>query len=350
VVSDSGVGVANEDKERIFDEYTQITDSTGRPGGTGLGLPISRRLAEMLGGSLTVESDLGRGSVFTAIVPWSFTEPACEETPGQAPLVTVDAQPDGEVLLVEDDAATLCVYETYLRDSGYRPVPAPTLERAGEYLAQGGAPVAVVLDILMGQGDSWGFLASLKGDPATRDIPVVVVSVLEERVKAALVGVEDYCVKPVDRDWLLAKLAALAGRSPVETVLIVDDEPIARYIMKGHLAGTGYRILEADGGAAGLELALTSRPDVILLDLLMPGMNGFDVLHGLAEHTETRDIPVIISTAHELDEHERRELEGSALAILSKRSSGRAAARDTVMEALRLALQMGTERHGHSHA
>lgn len=339
VVSDTGVGIAPEDEERIFDEYFRVEgQSSSRPRGTGLGLPISRRLAQALGGSLTVRSEPGAGSEFTATIPWRYSEPGPDELVlAGAEALQLPAR-GGEVLIVEDDAATRLTYEAFLRDTPFVPVLAATMQQAREALATHSKPVAVILDVLMDEGESWDLLADLKADPATRDVPVLVVSVLREQAKATVLGAADYCVKPVERSWLLAKLSALALTRPVRTVLVIDDEPVARYILKGYLADTPYRLLEAAGGEEGLALARSGQADVIFLDLIMPGMNGFEVLHALREGDETRDIPVIVSTAHELTPDERLDLGRSAQAILSKQSSGRAAAREAVLDALRSVL------------
>ena len=202
--------------------------------------------------------------------------------------------------------------------------------------------MAIVLDILMPaeDEDGWTLLTEIKAHAATRDIPVIVVSVLEEREKGLNLGAEDYCVKPFEREWLLGKLRDLARRLPLEKVLIIDDEDVARYILKGHLAGTRYTVLEAADGVAGLRLAEAEQPGVIFLDLIMPGMNGFEVLQRLKVNPATRAIPVIISTSKTLDETERRTLNQQTLAVLSKEATSREDAIAAVMDALRRAAEL----------
>jgi len=341
-VSDTGVGIDPADQQRIFEEYAQVEGKRHAQPGTGLGLPISRHLAELLGGRVELQSEPGKGSVFTAVIPWRYTGPAAgaakpRPAAGAAKPRPAAGDAPADVLVVEDDEATTLVYTQYFRDSGYRLLTASTLEEARTVLRQT-RPVAILLDLLIGEGDSWWFLADVKSDPATRDIPVIITSVLEEQAKGLALGADDYCVKPVDRSWLLGMLQSLGARRPVETMLIIDDEQVARYILKGHLAGSSYRVLEASDGEEGLDIAVRRQPDVIFLDLMMPRMNGFEVLHRLKELPETRDIPVIISTARSLDEEEREELNGSAVAILPKRAPSRAAALDAVGDALRRAL------------
>lgn len=343
-VRDTGVGIAEEDQQRIFEEYSQVEGTQRRRGkGTGLGLPISRRLAEMLGGSVSVTSEPGRGSTFTASIPLRYGP----EAGADADAVVEDATRH-PVLLVEDDDATQLLYEKYLRDSGFQVIAATTLEQARQAL-ESVRPVAIILDLMMGEGDSWWFMADVKAAPATRDIPVIITSVLEEQAKGMAMGAEDYCVKPVERKWLLSKLSALSTDTEIRSVLIVDDEQVARYILRGHLAGTKYRIIEASGGQEGLLLAANRRPDVIFLDLMMPGMSGFETLHRLKQDPATAAIPVIISTSRILDQEEREELNNEALAILSKRAPSREAALGAVNDALQQAVRRAGQREGGEH-
>jgi len=338
-VADTGIGIAPEDQERIFDEYTQVeTAQHGKAKGTGLGLPISRKLAEMLGGRVGVQSSPGAGSTFTAAIPVRYAPPMAGDehvaalTPGD-----ITRHP---VLVVEDDAATQLVYEKYL-GSEFEVFPAQSI-RAARQALQSMKPAAIVLDILMPaeDEDGWTFLTEVKAHAATRDIPVIVISVLEDRDKGMSLGAEDYCVKPFEREWLLGKLHDLTRREPLEKVLIIDDEDGARYILKSHLAGTRYTVLEAADGAAGLRLAETEQPGVIFLDLIMPGMNGFEVLQRLKANPAARAIPVIISTSKALDEAERRSLNQQTLAVLSKEATSREDAIAAVREALRRAAEL----------
>ncbi|MFB3854744.1 MAG: ATP-binding protein [Vicinamibacterales bacterium] len=334
-VSDTGVGIAPEDQSRIFDEYVQVEGADrGRARGTGLGLAISRKLAQMLGGSLDVVSQLGVGSTFSLVIPLNFEEPAAV-----APQVEVEADlTRHQVLVVEDDPATQALYEKFLKTSGFQVLAASSI-RAATQILERAKPLAIILDILMPLEDSWRFLADLKSAEATRSIPVIIASVVNEQDRALTLGAEDYCVKPLERKWLLARLKELARRSPVEKVLIIDDEEVARYILKGNMADTKYSILEARDGPAGLALAREARPDIIFLDLVMPGMSGFEVLHRLKADEATRDIPVVIITSKLLDEDERRALSSEALAILSKEAPSRDAALAAIGRTLRQAAE-----------
>jgi len=207
-------------------------------------------------------------------------------------------------------------------------------------------PQAIVLDILLPDGESWSLLGELKAAPATRDIPVFITTVIGEPDRGLAMGAEDYAVKPVAREWLLEKLNALARRPPRQTVLIVDDEEVARYILKGHLAHTDYRVIEASGGGEGLRLAAAEQPDVIFLDLMMPDMSGQEVLHRLKSDPAVRHIPVIIMTSLVLGEEERTKLTAEAFAILSKKAPTREAALAEIVDALHRAAAARAEEAG----
>jgi len=336
-VADTGIGIAAEDQQRIFEEYAQVESAQRRvTRSTGLGLPICRKLAEMLGGSVAVESRPGEGSTFSAVIPVRY---APSDESGSAPPPETPDLTRFPVLLVEDDAATQLLCERYLRGSGFQVICAGTLADARRILERT-KPMAVVLDILMPDGEGWGLLADLKAAPATRDIPVLVTSVLRAQNRALALGAADYCVKPVERRWMLERLRALASHAPVETVLVVDDEQVARYVLKGHLAGTKYRIIEASGGGEALRLAAAEQPDVIFLDLMMPGMSGQEVLHRLKSDPALRRIPVIIMTSLVLSDEEREELSTEALAILSKQAPTREAAVAEIVDALHRAARL----------
>jgi CheY-like chemotaxis protein len=234
------------------------------------------------------------------------------------------------VLVVEDDASTVLLYERYLRESGFQVIPALTLKEARQALKQV-RPMAVVLDILLGEENGWDFLVEMKRTKATRDIPVLVCTIIDDqREQGMVLGAVDYCIKPIERQWLLNKLKML---DPVEKVLIIDDEEVARYTFKKLLAGTRYTVIEAADGPEGLRRVREEGPQVIFLDLIMPEMDGFEVLHELKADPATRGIPVIIYTGKELEEERRRLAEG-ALTILSKATTSREEAIAQIREAL----------------
>lgn len=342
-VADTGIGIAPEDQKRIFDEYVQIEQTQpSKSGGIGLGLAIARKLAELLGGTVGLESRPGAGSTFFASIPLRYEEPR-----PAAPESAVDSVRH-QVLVVEDDPATQLLYEKYLKGAGFHTLPALSI-KAARGMLKSVKPLAVVLDILMPGEDAWQFLAEFKAAEATRAVPVIIASVLPERDAGMALGAEDYCVKPVERAWLLEKLRAVSRRVPVEKILVVDDDEAARYILKGHLADTKFTIIEAADGPEALRLAEAERPELIVLDLVMPGMSGFEVLRRLRENPATSAIPVIVHTAKTLDEKERAALNQQALAVLSKGASSREATLKTVAETLRKAAELQAVRERELH-
>ena len=329
-VADTGVGIALEDQERIFEEFVQVaTSPQGRIKGVGLGLPLSKRLAELLGGSLSVESELGVGSTFTAVIPLVYPrlvpEPAMVITPQQPDPSRVP------VLVIEDDTQDIALYEEYLEGAGFQVIAVQTLGEARQALKQF-RPMAVVLDILLPGEDGWTFLIEMKADEATRDIPILVVTIVgDQQDKGMMLGADAYCVKPIERQWLLNKLKSL---DPLEKILIIDDEEVARYALNKLLIDMHYTIIEAASGPEGLRQAREEGPQVIFLDLIMPEMSGFEVLDQLKSDPATRDIPVIIYTGKHLEAEERGRLMEGALAILSKETTSREEVMVRIREAL----------------
>lgn len=331
-VADSGIGIAPEDQERIFDEFTQIDTPIQRNvQGTGLGLAVSRRLAEILGGSLTVRSRPGEGSTFVLEVPILHEEVATVNTIAEK-AATIDAS-KSQVLVVEDNRQTLFFYERYLSSAGFQVVPARTVDEARQQL-QRVRPAAIVLDVMLEGEVTWGFLAELKETPETRDIPVMVVTVVDRAQKARALGADEFWLKPIDGDRMIRKLADLSKRGPVGRVLVIDDDEAARYLVRKILSGAPYTVFEAEDGATGVQLARTQKPDVIFLDFLLANETAFDVIDDLKADASTRNIPIIIQTAKTLDDSEREKLERETAAILRKQSLSREVAITRIREAL----------------
>jgi len=329
-VSDTGSGIAREDQERIFQEFTQIeTPVQRRVHGTGLGLPLCRKLAELLGGRVYVESELGAGATFTAVIPIVYREPL-----GPLPSWEVDPR-RVPVLVVEDSGETLLLYDKMLGTAGFQMLGARTLREAREALATF-RPRAIVLDILLKGEDSWTFLTELKRRPDLRDIPVAVVTTVEDEGKALALGADAFCVKPVDRQRLLEVVAPLAAPDSTKRVLVADDEEVFRYVMRQHLVAGHHVISEAATGEEALRLAQAEHFDLICLDLGMPDMEGTEVLRRLRSDPGTRDIPVVIVTAMPLDDAGRKQLGELSAHILSKDAVSREGVLDAVGAALRL--------------
>jgi signal transduction histidine kinase/response regulator RpfG family c-di-GMP phosphodiesterase len=337
-VADTGPGIAEEDQSRIFDEYVQVDSSTRNKNltGTGLGLPICKKLSSLLGGSIRVESRLGAGSTFYAAIP--VRSPASGKTQEDAIENLYPISQQYPVLVIDSDAATHALYNEFLNHTDYYMVSARSIKEGRELLTQI-KPLAIILDILFPEEDGWSFLMELKANPVTRHMPVIIASVLHEQNRDLELDIEDYCSKPLNRQWLLNKLCILTQRVPIKTILIVDDQEVDRSILKSLLSDEKYRILEAANGEQALTLAETEHPDVIFLDLIMAEMSGFEVLHKLKENIATRHIPVIINTSKMLKPTERQALNAKVVAILSKKTDSREMLIKNIQDTLQKAMQ-----------
>jgi PAS domain S-box-containing protein len=324
-VADTGIGLKSEDQERIFDTFEQVDSAYAREQqGTGLGLALSRKFVELHGGRIWVESEMGKGSTFRFVLPLR-ARPATLEGAIDKVAATASAQDQGPlVLVVEDDkhAGELLAHD--LVQAGYRVARAGTGEQAVT-LALELKPAAITLDILLPDKDGLKILAQLKSLPETRAIPVVIVSLTEGRELGFSLGAVDWLVKPVNQaEFLAAVRKAIAGTdSPTErTVLVVDDEPATLELLTDMLRTQGLRVLAAHNGRQGLVLARAQRLELIVLDLIMPGLTGFEVVKELREHAETREIPILIFTMKDLSSEERQQLRGSVQAVVTKGATG----------------------------
>jgi CheY-like chemotaxis protein len=221
------------------------------------------------------------------------------------------------VLVVEDHAETQFIYEKFLKGSKFQAFPVRTIRDAQQVLSRV-QPRAILLDILLPGKDAWGFLATLKSEDATKDIPILVATTIEDQRKGFALGADAYAIKPVERNWLLAELARLTSHTSVPRVLIIDDEEIARYVLSQCLAGLPYLISEAATGLEGVRRAREEHPQMIFLDLSMPDIDGYEVLNQLKANSMTNGIPVVISTSKVLTPDEHTELATQATAVLTK--------------------------------
>ncbi len=331
-VSDTGIGIKPEDQERVFSEFEQISSKyTRKQPGTGLGLSLTRRLVELHGGRIWVESEgEGKGSTFTFVIPIVVQEQEGETPAGPSSAGTfesTEAAPSRTdvdtsrplVLVVEDDRQASELISHYLSESGYEVAHALNGEQAVK-MARELRPHAITLDILMPKKDGWDLLAELKSLPETREIPVIIVSITEDRQLGLSFGAIEFFVKPIDRAQLIKVLNNIriaVGKKKI-TVLIVDDEPASVELLIDMLKPDGYNVLQAYGGQQGIDLAIEKLPDLIILDLVMPEVDGFDVVKQLREHISARDIPIIIYTSKDLTEEDRQRLNSKVQVITSK--------------------------------
>jgi len=317
-VTDTGIGIAKENLDKIFDEFRQVDGSSTREyGGTGLGLAITRRLVKLLGGEIRVESEIGKGSTFIINIPVTLD--------GVEPLTVVASRIDPgrkTILAVDDDPSVIYVLKKYLEGEGYQVVPAHNGAEAIR-LAREVKPFAITLDIMIPGRDGWEVINELKGDPATEHIPIVVISILDNKSLGFSLGVTEYLTKPVERNTVLNALGRLMsprciGMDCTPNVLLVDDDPIHIMAMKAVLADSGYKVTVAPGGKEAIEVLKEATPCAVILDIMMPEVDGFMVLEELKKRKETRDIPVIILTAKDITDDDKKRLNGSIQDIIGK--------------------------------
>jgi len=313
-VSDTGIGMTPEQKGRLFQAFTQAEASTATTyGGTGLGLAITKQFSRMLGGDVTVDTEFGKGSTFRITVPRVAVGARVQQDGNAAPSDTVS----GTILVVDDERAARDVLGSALSQEGYRVVTASG-GRDGLRLARQHKPDAIVLDVIMPDLDGWAVLRSLKDDTELCDIPVILVTVLGDRDMGVALGAAEHLTKPVDPQELRRVLSRLQRLDGNTDVLIVDDDPDTRDVLRRSLSREGWIVREATNGAEGLEQLAKARPAVILLDLMMPEMNGFEMLRMLRQNSNWRDVPVVIITSKDLSREELDWLRGHALEVFQK--------------------------------
>ena len=319
-VSDTGIGMTEEQMGRLFQAFTQADASTTKKyGGTGLGLAITRRFAEMMGGSVGVESRPEQGTVFTVRLPAVVRDERERSAPEDSTLLqgTLPMGDAATVLVIDDDASARDVISRILVREGYRVITAAD-GAEGLRIAREEKPVAITLDIMMRGMDGWSVLSQLKSDPELRDLPVVVLSVVDDRNLGFALGAAEYLMKPVDRDRLIGTLARLRHDISGRTILVVEDESATREMLRRILEKEGWQVTEAENGRVGLERAAAVPPALVLLDLMMPEMDGFSFIEHFRVSDEGRHTPVVVLTAKDLTAEERRRLDGSVSQVLEK--------------------------------
>ena len=323
-VSDTGIGIKPEDQERVFAEFQQIDSKTSRAyEGTGLGLPLTRRFVEMHGGKLWVESEFGKGSTFTFTIPLKPKGllPDLEPSPLENIEKIRGSGKGSLILVVEDDPKSSELLTLYLIEKGYRVATAfdgnEAVKKAREL-----KPMAITLDIILPKKSGWEALDELQKMPETRDIPVIIISILEDMKRGFHLGAIDYLTKPINKGDLLQALAR-CGLSPEAAgkpinILVVDDDPKTVELVATVLEAEGYQVQKAYGGQEGIDLATTEDQDLIILDLMMPDVDGFKVVEELKKHPRAKNVPIIISTAKNLTEEDFEQLKGKVDSIAQK--------------------------------
>ena len=313
-VSDTGIGMTPEQQAKLFEEFTQADSSTARQyGGTGLGLAITRKLARMMGGDVTLTSEAGKGSTFTVRLP------ANTDVPAGAPISSDRGRSTRAdcVLVIDDDATARELISDHLKAGGFSVVTAAGGVE-GIKLAKELQPTAITLDVMMPDLDGWSVLAALRQNPELADIPVIMVSIVDDKRRGIALGAAGYLTKPIDRERLHRLVRRFQAPTRATRVLMVEDDASQRERMLGWLERPQWIVREAANGREALDLLREEKPDVILLDLMMPEMDGFEVVAALQGDKDWRDIPVIVITSLDLNAKDRERLNSGVQSVLVK--------------------------------
>jgi two-component system NtrC family sensor kinase len=313
-VADTGIGMTPEQQAKLFEEFTQADSSTARQyGGTGLGLAITRKLARMMGGDVMMTSDPGKGSVFTVRLPGSADSPAKSSIGSDGSRRhSTDC-----VLVIDDDATARELISDHLKAEGFSVVSAGGgLE--GLKLAKELLPTVITLDVMMPDLDGWSVMAALRQDSELAEIPVIMVTIVDEHRRGIALGAAGYLTKPIDRERLHRLVGRFRAPTPPTRVLLVEDDPVQRERVGAWLEDQQWVVREAANGREALARLQEERPDVILLDLMMPEMDGFAVVAALQKEAGWRDIPVIVITSRDLSANDRERLNSGVQSVLVK--------------------------------
>jgi signal transduction histidine kinase/DNA-binding response OmpR family regulator len=327
-VADTGIGIAPDKIDQVFEEFSQAeTSTTHKFGGTGLGLAISQRFCRLMGGDVTAESTLGAGTTFTIRLPADVEPLEAEKPEGAKEPAAAEARPAERVpgrciLVIDDERDARDLIERSLRKDGFEVVTASGGDE-GLRLARQLRPAAITLDVIMPGTDGWAVLRELKSDPQLRDTPVVMLSMIDDKSMGYALGATDYLTKPVDRAQLSRVLRKYRCQNPPCHALLVEDDAEIRELMCRTLAKQGWVVAEAEHGQAALERVGEHVPDLIVLDLMMPIMDGFEFMLELRKVEAWRRIPVVVATAKDLTEEDREALSGNVELILQKSAYGR---------------------------
>ena len=334
-VSDTGIGLSAAEIVRLFQPFTQADASTTRRfGGTGLGLALTRRFCQMMSGDVTVHSVAGEGSIFTIKLPATLSDPVIEpvaEEGGVTPNLALPARTQDDeplplagtcVLVIDDDPLQRDLMQRFLTREGYT-VRTASGGAQGLLLARTLSPAAITLDVMMPEMDGWSVLAALKGDEALRDIPVIMLTMVDDPVRGFTLGASDYATKPVNRRKLSKILHKYTCLHPPCPVLVIDDDPSARALTRAMLEKEGWAVTEATNGIEALQNMERERPSLIFLDLMMPEMDGFAFAAEVGRRPEWRSIPIVVVTSMDITSEDRRRLNGHVETILRKHGDSR---------------------------
>ncbi len=320
-VADSGIGMTEEQLGRLFQAFTQADVSTTRKyGGTGLGLTITQRFCEMMGGAIEVHSHHGQGSLFSVRLPAVLTEKKVEISPVVAPLPAAACAvgSDGCTVLVIDDDPLVCdMMQRFLTEDGFHVVTANSGDE-GLALARKLKPCAITLDVIMPSMDGWAVLGALKNDPELADIPVIMLTIVDDKSMGYALGAADYLVKPLSKERLKSVLERYHPGNADKRVLLVEDDAPTRDVTQRMLEKEGWFVTLAENGRAGLAQVASNPPELILLDLMMPEMDGFQFVAEMEKHEQWRAIPILVVTAKDLNDDDRRRLSGHVDQVLQK--------------------------------
>jgi signal transduction histidine kinase/DNA-binding response OmpR family regulator len=316
-VRDTGIGMNEEQVGKLFQAFVQADSSTTRQyGGTGLGLAISQRFALMMGGFIEVVSQEGRGTTFTLRLPPELDDfPSSPEERETQRLSGM--RQEATILVIDDDRTVRDLMVRMLNREGFRVVTAWG-GKEGLRLAKELKPAVITLDVIMPEVDGWSTLNQLKADPELADIPVILITMIDDRQKAFTLGAADYMVKPIDRERLSHIINRFVCENPPCSVLVVDDDPAVRDMLRRTFTKEGWLVIEAENGRIGLERLTTAKPELVLLDLMMPEVDGFQFLEELRANEATKHLPVIVLTAKTLTTEDRLRLNGSVEKVLQK--------------------------------
>ncbi len=333
-VTDTGIGISQEAISRIFKEFQQADSSTTRQyGGTGLGLSISRNLAHLLGGELTVESELGKGSTFTLKIPIQYKsklvqgldaslQSAADQQSSPTPMIDQHPDPDSEIkciLVIDNDPDAVYLLQENLNQQDFKIIGAQTGKK-GLQVARKEHPRAILLDILMPDIDGWQILHDLKEDPSTTDIPVILLTIVDKKALGFQLGAAAYLLKPLDPVVVKEALYRVFGTeiSPKKHLLLMDDDPNIADMLRQFLPQSEFELDSALDGVAGLQAVATKRPDLILLDIMMPRLDGFGVIENLRSNPHTRNLPIIVISVKDLSPAETNKLKKTVALVMKK--------------------------------